>query len=163
VKNLPPYKILTIIFYATILFLYSASFFISPALCYSQEDAEIAIQSAESTVLNCYWAVFEAEKAGANVSSLLEVLNEAGWLLSRARVAYNNGDFNSAYEYATNCSQMLDGRVDEANSLKLEAENVRRMDFLVNYVGSPVGAVAIVVGGYAFWVFLKRREKTVEV
>jgi hypothetical protein len=36
------------------------------------------------------------------------------------------------------------------------------MDFLVNYVGSSVGAVAIVVGGYAFWVFLKRREKPLE-
>jgi hypothetical protein len=89
-------------------------------------------------------------------------LNEAGWLLSKARVAYNNGDFNLAHEYATNCSQMLDGLVGEANSLKLEAENARRMDFLVNYVGSSVGAVAIVVGGYAFWVFLKRREKPLE-
>jgi len=162
VQNLSRYKNLTIIFYATILLLYSASFFISPALCHSQEDARIAIQSAESTGLNCYKAVFEAEKAGADVSSLLEVLNEAGWLLSRARVAYNNGDFNSAYDYATNCTKMLNGLADKADSLKLEAENARRMDFLVNYVGSSVGAVAIVVGGYAFWVFLKRREKTVE-
>jgi len=144
------------------LFLLSASLFISTASCSSQEEAESAIQSAEDAVLDCYKAVFEAEKAGANVSSLLQVLNKAGWLLSRARVAYNNGDFNSAYEYAANCSQMLEGRVDEANSLKLEAEDARRMDFLVNYVGYSVGAVAIVVSGYAFWVFLKRREKTVE-
>jgi hypothetical protein len=144
------------------LFLLSASLFIFPALCSSQDEAESAIQSAEDAVLDCYKAVFEAEKAGANVSSLLQVLNEAGWLLSKARVAYYNGDFNSAYEYAAKCTQKLDGRVDEANRLKLEAENARRMDFLVNYVGSSVGAVAIVVGGYAFWVFLKRREKTVE-
>jgi hypothetical protein len=162
VKNLPPYKNLTIIFYTAILLLFSASFFISPALCSSQEEAELAIQSAEDVVLDCYKAVFEAEKAGANVRGLLEVLNEAGWLLSRSRVAYNNGDFSLAYKYATNCSRMLDGLVAEANSLKLEAENARRMDFLVNYAGSSVGAVAIVVGGYAFWIFLKRREKTVE-
>jgi len=159
---LPRHKNLTITFYTTILFLYYASFLISPALCYSQEDAKNAIQLAEDEILNRYWAVFEAEKAGANVSSLLQVLNEASWLLSRARVAYNNRDFNLAYEYATNCSQMLDGLADKADSLKLEAEDARRMDFLVNYVGSSVGAVAIVVGGYAFWVFLKRREKTVE-
>ena len=159
---MPRHKNLTITFYTTILFLYSSSFFISPASCYSQEDAEIAIQSAESTVLNCYKAVFEAEKAGANISGLLKVLNEASWLLSRAKVAYNNGDFNSAYEYATNCSQMLDGLISEADSLKLEAENARRMDFLVNYVGSSVGAIAIAVGGYAFWFFFKRRGKTVE-
>jgi hypothetical protein len=144
------------------LFLLSASLFIYPALCSSQDEAESAIQYAEDAVLDCYKAVFEAEKAGANVSSLLRVLNEAGWLLSKAGVAYNSGDFNLAHEYATNCSQMLDGLVGEANSLKLEAENARRMDFLVNYVGSSVGAVAIVVGGYAFWVFLKRREKPLE-
>jgi flagellar basal body-associated protein FliL len=156
------YKKLKIIFYITMLFLLSASLFISPALCSSQDEAESAIKSAENAVLDCYKAVFKAEKAGANVSSLLRVLNEAGWLLSKARVAYNNGDFQSAYEYAAKCTQKLDGRVDEANRLKLEAENARRMDFLVNYVGSSVGAVAIVVGGYAFWVFLKKREKTVE-
>jgi hypothetical protein len=143
------------------LFLLSASLSISLASCSSQE-AESTIQSAEDAVLDCYEAVFEAEKAGANVSSLLQVLNEAGWLLSRARVAYNNGDFNLAYDYATNCTKMLDGLADKADSLKLEAEDARRMDFLVNYVGSSVGTVAIVVGGYAFWVFLKRREKTVE-
>ena len=159
---MPRCKNLIITFCVALLLLYYAALFISPASCYSREEAELQIQKAEGEVLNCYRAVFEAEKAGANVSSLLEVLNEDGWLLSRARVAYNNGDFQSAYEYATNCSQMLDGRVEEANRLKLEAESARRMDFLVNYVGSSVGAIAIAVGGYAFWVFLKRREKTVE-
>jgi hypothetical protein len=156
------YKNLKIIFYITTLFLFSATLLISPVLCYSREEAESAIQSAEGEVLNCYRAVFNAEKAGADISTLLQVLNEAGWLLSKARLAYNNSDFDSAYEYAANCSQKLDGRVGEANSLKLEAEKARQMDFLINYVGSSGGAMAIVVGGYAVWLFLKRREKTVE-
>ena len=159
---MPRYKNLKIIFYITTLFLFSATLFISPASCYTREEAESAIQSAESEVLNCYRAVSDAEKAGANVSSLLQVLNEAGWLLSRARLDYNNNDFNSAYDYATNCSGKLDGLIDMANNLKLEAEKASRMDYLVNYIGSSVGAVAIAVGGYAVWVFLKKRKKTAE-
>ena len=159
---MPRYKNLKIIFYITTLFLFSATLFISPASCYIREEAESAIQSAESEVLNCYRAVSDAEKAGANVSSLLHVLNEAGSLLSRARLDYNNNDSNSAYNYATNCSEKLDGLIDMANNLKLEAEETSRLDYLVNYIGSSVGAVAIAVGGYAVWVFLKKRKKTAE-
>jgi hypothetical protein len=33
---------------------------------------------------------------------------------------------------------------------------------MVNFVGSAVGAVCIVAGGYALWVFLKRREEIAE-
>ncbi len=133
---------------------------ISQALCFNQAEVEFEIQSAEGELLDCYEAVYGAEEAGANVSSLLMVLNEAGWLLSKAKLAYNNGDLDLAYEYASNCSQRLEGIVSQANSLKLEAEQARRMDFLINYVGSAAGAAAVMVGGYVAWVFIKRHEKS---
>lgn len=141
------------------LLIFVDAFFIGQVFCFTQADAESAIQSAESELLEGYNAIYEAEKAGANVSGLLKVLNEAGWILSRAKLAYNSGDFDSAYGYALNCSQRLDGIVSQANSLKLEAEQASRMDFLINYVGSAASSVAIVVGGYAFWVIMKKREK----
>ncbi|MEM2338379.1 MAG: hypothetical protein QXP06_07290 [Candidatus Bathyarchaeia archaeon] len=133
-------------------------FWASHALCLSQKDAEVAVQFAESKLLDCYRVVYEAEKAGANVSGLLKVLNEAGWLLSRAKLAYSNGDLNLAYEYALNCSQKLEGIASQADNLRLEAEHAGRMDFLINYVGSAVGSLAVAVGGYAVWILLKRRE-----
>ncbi|MGB9854913.1 MAG: hypothetical protein ACPLRY_08970, partial [Candidatus Bathyarchaeales archaeon] len=98
--------------------------------------------------------------AGANVSELLGVLNEAGWFLSRAKLAYSQGDFGSATAYANECQSMLDGFVDRADVLRREAEAAGRWDFMVNFVGSAVGAVCVVVGGFAVWVFLKRREKS---
>jgi hypothetical protein len=145
-----------------VLLLAFAVLFVSPAFCYSEDEARVAVEAAESKILSCYNATFEAEKAGADVSGLLEVLNEAGWLLSEAKLAYNNEDFDLAYEYAVNCSQKLDEIAIQANSLKIEAEQAGYMDFLVNYVGSAVASVVVVVGGYAAWIFFKRREKGVE-
>ncbi|MEM2780682.1 MAG: hypothetical protein QW791_07455 [Candidatus Bathyarchaeia archaeon] len=132
--------------------------YIRLSFCLSQADAESAIQSAESQLLDCYEAIYEAERAGANVSSLLKVLNEAGWLLVKAKLAYNAGEFESAIGYALNCSQMLDGIVSQANSLKLEAEQASRRDFLINYVGSAAGSMAILVVGYVAWLFLRKLE-----
>ena len=80
--------------------------------------------------------------------------------MSKAKLAYSNGNFDLAYEYASSCSQRLEGIENQANSLKLEAEQAKRMDFLINYVGSAAGAVAVMVGGYVAWVFIKRHEKS---
>lgn len=141
------------------LFTFTAAFYTRQVFCLSRAEAEIAIQSAESELLKCYNAVYEAEEAGANVSSLLGVLNEACWLLSKAKIAFNDGDFDSACGNASECIRRLEGITSQANSLKLEAEQASRMDFLINYVGSAVGSIAVVVGGYTIWLFLKRHEK----
>lgn len=141
------------------LFMFIAAVFIQRVFCLTQADVESAIQSAERELLEGYNAVYEAEKAGANVSGLLKVLNDAGWLLSRAKLAYSIGVFDLAYECALNCSQRLEDIVSQANSLKLEAEQANRMDFLINYLGSAAGSVAVLVGGYAVWFFIKKREK----
>lgn len=125
----------------------------------SGEDASSAVLAAEGKVVACYGAVADAQKAGADVSGLLGVLNEAGWFLSRAKLAYGEGDFDSAVAYADNCSSRLDGFVEQAEGLRLDAERAGFWDFMVNFVGSAVGAVCVVVGGFAVWVFLKRREE----
>lgn len=159
VRYLPTRKVLATVFCVMALLMLIVAFYISPVFCYSQEDAESAIRSAEDDVLKCYKAIFDAEKAGADVTGLLEVLNEAGWFLSEAKLAYTNEDFDSAYEYAVNCSQKLEGIASQANSLRLEAERAGYMDFLVNYVVSAVGSLAVVVVGYAVWVFFKGGKK----
>jgi hypothetical protein len=132
---------------------------VPPALCHSESEARAAVEAAESEVLICYNAAFEAEKTGANVSELLNTLNEAGWLLSKAKLAYNVTDFDSAFAYANECSSRLDGFLEQAENLKLDAERAGYWDFMVNFVGSGVGAVGVVVGGFAIWTFLKKREQ----
>ena len=126
----------------------------------SVDETASAVSEAEEVVASAYEAVLEAEKAGANVADLLSVLNEAGMLLSRARLAYSVGHFVSARDFAVWCKGNLTGFVDEAEALEQSAVQGRYWDFMVNVVGSTVGVVAIVCGGLVVWFFLERRGKS---
>jgi hypothetical protein len=129
------------------------------AVCHglSEADATSAVAQADQRVSACYLAVADAQKAGANVSGLLVTLNDAGVLLSEAHLALINGSFVSANALAGECVTKLDGFDNIANGLRDSASRVRLMDFWVNVVGSAVGAVAVVVGGFLVWLFLKKR------
>ena len=125
-----------------------------------ENEAAAKIGEAENALNSAYEAVLETEKAGANITGLLNALDEAGMLLSRGYLAYNVGDFGSARDFAVWCSGNLTGVVDEADALKQTAIQERYWDFMVNVVGSAVGSVAIVCGGFVVWFFLERREKS---
>ena len=90
---------------------------------------------------------------------LLRVLDDAENLLSKAKLAYNNSDFNSAFNFAVQSQDKLKGFVGEAEGLRESAVQANYEDFMFHVVGSGVGAVAVLVGGYIVWVILKRREK----
>jgi hypothetical protein len=112
---------------------------------------------ADQTIKDCYLAVAAADKAGGNVSGMLSVLQDAGMLLSKADLALEKGDFDSAYDLAVQSKASLDGFVAEANSVKDTAEHSGSVDFMINIVGSSAGTVAVVVGGFAVWFWLNRR------
>ena len=125
-----------------------------------QGGAANAISSARSQLLSCYEAVWDAEAAGANITSLTGTLNEAGLLLSQAEFAFSNGDFGAAQDYALQSQGKLSNLVSVANSLLNAAEAQRNQDFLVNVVGSTGGTVAVLVGSLGLWSFLKKRSKS---
>ncbi|MDH5482935.1 MAG: hypothetical protein OEY22_08675 [Candidatus Bathyarchaeota archaeon] len=123
----------------------------------SEEEALSKISEAENAVRSAYDAVLKAEEAGANVAFLLNGLNEAGMLLWKAHMAYDMGDFDSAFNLANLSKTELDGFVSEASILAETGAQQSYMDFMLNVVGSLVGAVAVVCGGFVFWFFLKRK------
>jgi hypothetical protein len=98
-----------------------------------------------------------AEGAGGNVTELAGVLNEAGVLLSRARVAFENGEYDLVVEFSSNCTGMLVGFTDRAVTLRDSAARERSLDFMVNVVGSVAGTVAVIFAGWVLWVHLKRK------
>jgi hypothetical protein len=53
---------------------------------------------------------------------------------------------------------MLEGFNGTADGLKSSASQAGFLDFWVNFVGSAVGAVAVVVGGFLAWLFLKGKK-----
>ena len=136
---------------------------ISPSPVWAdQAGAATAISSAKATLLNCYNAAKQAEAAGANITVLVDALNEAGPLLSQAELAYDTQDFDEALNLATQSQAPLNNFVEEANVLGETARQQREWDFSINVIGSTVGAFAVIFAGVAVWVLLKRKYETPE-
>jgi hypothetical protein len=151
-------RILKFSFVLIMLLIFVSPFFVSAALAeVSKDEAASALANAEGAVTSSYQAVLKAEESGANVSSLLVRLNEAGALLARAHMAYNSGDLDSALKFATQCQEKLTRFVADADVLREAAIRDRYMDFMVNVVGSIIGAISAVCVGFIVWSFLKRK------
>lgn len=125
----------------------------------SESDAQSAVDRASKRIITCYGAVASSAKAGANVSSLLVVLNDAGGLRDRAEVALASGDFDSAVTLAGQSVQLLIGLDGEAVTMQNSAKRAGFDSFLVSEVGSFVGAVAVLAGSFGVWSWLKSRQK----
>jgi hypothetical protein len=72
-------------------------------------------------------------------------------------VAFENGEYDLAFEFSSNCTGMLAGFTDRAVTLRDSAARERSLDFMVNIVGSVAGTVAVIFAGWVLWVYLKRK------
>lgn len=120
-------------------------------------DARLAIADAEQRIVVCYEAIANADRAGANTSTLLLTLNEAGESLSRAKLAYKIADFDTATNYGLAAQRKLDGFVAEADVLRGTALQQHYWDFMVNVVGSIVGTVVVICGSFVVWIILRKK------
>ena len=125
-----------------------------PVVLAQQNDA---ISAAQTKLVQCYDAARAAESAGANISQLMSRLNSACLLLSRAQLAYSNGDFGEAQNLALQIQDELASLVSDANSLQTSAAQTRTFSFLLNVVGSISGTFAVAIGSFAVWVLLNRK------
>jgi hypothetical protein len=123
----------------------------------TESDASSAIAEAQQRIEVCYSAAADAAKAGANVTGLLSDLDDAGQLLSNASLAFQNGDYDSAYSFAVQSNSTLVGFEENAASLKNTAVQQGRLVFWVDIVGSTVGTFVVIFGGVLLWFYLKRR------
>ena len=122
-------------------------------------DAKYSIVAAQGELMLCYQAVAKASGAGANVTGLIYVLNQAGGNLSMANLAFEVSDFNSSQSYATQSLNLLvqNDVVAQADALRNEASQTKFWGFLINAVASLVGAIAVLVAGFVLWVKLGKR------
>lgn len=147
---------LTLIFTALMLIVssYSTQFYVFGV---SENDAKAAIAEAEKNIVLCYNAVAEADAAGANVTTLIATLNEAGALLSKAELSYKTGDFDSAINFTSQSQDKLNGFVLEAKALTERTVQEHYWDFMITVGGSSVGTLAVVIGSFIVWRFLKKK------
>lgn len=126
----------------------------------TEANARSAIVAAQGRLVVCYQAVANASSAGANVTGLLLVLDQSNGNLYRADLAYKTGDFGSALTYAEQSLNLLvqNNVTTQADALKSSASQARYLDFMINIVGSLVGAVVVICGGFVVWRILKKRD-----
>lgn len=144
---------------AAMIFFISAMVFTSTASA-DQNSAQSAISSAQSNFKNCYQAVKQAQAAGANVNQLMTTLNNSSALLSKSQLAYASGDYNSAYTYANQCQNELNGFVSQANALQANAANSRNSRYLIDGI-SIIASIAILCVGIAAWSHISRKGRKV--
>jgi hypothetical protein len=130
---------------AFVCFIVLSSFLlVSVSASTSRDDAVSSVSTADQSVALAYGAVLNAEKAGANVSSLAVRLNDAADLLSQAHVAFDVGNFAESVRCANLSTQVGGGIYDDANRLQVEAEDANGNRATLFTVVSVV-AVAIVI------------------
>jgi hypothetical protein len=125
-------------------------------------DARSAIVDTEQKIAACYEVAADADSIGANISTLLITLNEAGDLLSKAKLAYNIADFDAALSYGLSAQRKLDGFVAEADILKETAFRQNYLDFAVNVVGSIIGTAAVICGSLIILVISRKKAQKLE-
>lgn len=125
----------------------------------TKAEAKSAIDAAQGELVVCYEAVANASAAGANISGLILVLDQAGGNLSRADLAYKMGDFSSAQSNAVQSLNLLvqNNVKTQADALNSTPSQARFWDFMINVVGSLVGTVVVVCSGFVVWTVLKKR------
>ena len=141
---------------SSILLLICANILISPAYAEDAEEAATVISTAKNKLLSCYEAVREAETTGANITSVLISLNEAGSLLSRAELAFSQDDFDAALSFGVQSQNSLNGVLEAANVLKETGQQEQFMNSLIKVVASLLGVIVVLVAGFAVWRFLKK-------
>lgn len=130
-----------------------------------ESEAETEIQKAETALTSAYFTVLEAEKNGANVSSLLAKLGAGGDLLAEARMRYRNDDFEGAVDYADLSLESVNGLVEEAEQLKALAIAEYEERLFLAVIGSATAVIVVVLGSIGAWLLFKRRyfEKALEM
>ena len=155
VDGMPGLRIIAVLF---VLFSLVSSVFVAGTQALDVEEVALsAIESAELAVDVAYEAVLEAEGAGANVSGLLDELNDGAEALSKAYISNRVGNFDDAIYFANLCYDLVAGIEAEANELREVAVIDGNQRLILTSFGSVLAVVCICCGGFFGWRFFKSR------
>jgi hypothetical protein len=144
------------LFYLVIsMFIYA---WLSP-MCFAVDAAYTGgvIKQAEEDLALAFKSAATAEAAGANIDALVFKIVSAADILSYAQGNFTEGNYESALQLAKTCSQLVDGLVEEASNLRIDAEKAKNDRFLVMGAVSVVGLLLFLFIAFLGWSFIKRR------
>ncbi len=120
-------------------------------------EARNAIVEAQAQADRAYGVIVDAERAGANVTGLVEEFNRGWVLLEAARMRLSLNDANDAYWKASNSSSIFLNVAQEAETARSNAVMDASQRILSTILGSIVTVVALTFGSYFLSRTLRRR------
>jgi len=119
-------------------------------------QAETSLNEAENSLTSAYNAVSQADRAGANVTDLVDKLNIAAALLANAYGLSRSGNYDQAISYSTRSSQDASEVQTEAESRQSVAQNSQNERLFLSSAASGVGLSVLFFSGLFLWRFMKR-------
>ena len=114
------------------------------------------MQAANQRLNQAFNDVFEAEKTGANVTSLLNQLNSAAELLAQAENIYRSGDTTGVESKADSVVATAFQVSSLAQTAKEDAKTAAQTHLTLNVAFSVVGSLLFISALFLFWRFFKR-------
>lgn len=126
-----------------------------PAVAQADQTAS-KLQVANSAVEQSFNAVLNAEKAGANVTSLLDQYNGAADLLAQAENAYRTGDNNTAVNDADAALSIAQQVTTAAQPAQESASTSAQTAFWTTVAFTVEAAIVFVLVLFLVWCRFKR-------
>jgi hypothetical protein len=138
-------------------FLSFGSFIYKGHYVFAQSDQTASkLQAANNAIEQAFNNVSDAEKAGANVSSLLAQLNVAAGILAQAENSYRTGDFTTAAVQAESILPIAQGITNSAQHDRQSALVSGEHAFWLTIAFSVIGALVFVFILFLVWGRFKR-------
>jgi hypothetical protein len=118
--------------------------------------ATLKLQAANTATSQAFNSVLDAEKAGANITSLLSQLNNAEGILAQAENLYRTGDFNA-------CAVKADMALSIAREVAIAAQGAKQTavvssqdTFWYNITFIEIAALIFGLSLFLIWRWFKR-------
>jgi len=125
---------------------------------FAQTDQIASYLQADNTAVNqAFSAVLDAEKAGANVTSLQAQLNNVAGNLAQAENSYLSGNYSAAATQADKVLPIAQQVTIHAQEAK-QAATVSRQDVFWSTIAfTVIGSIVFVLVLFLVWRWFKRR------
>jgi hypothetical protein len=112
---------------------------------------------AESKIKTAYLTLLEAEKNGANVTVLTDILNHGAELLSEAYFWNSLDNIENSTHFVQLCNNITDTIQIDVTELLEEAKKNNQASFFSNIIISISGTIIILLTSFFLWRFFKDR------
>ena len=132
--------------------------FVSLNTAFAQTNqANSKLQEANIAVNQAFNAILDAEKAGANITTLLAQLNDVNTVLAQAENSYRTGDSNVAVTQADSVLPIAQQVNTSAQEAKQAALVSNKNSFWSTIAFTAIAAVMFVLALFLVWRHFKRR------